>query len=64
MGSIRSFHQVVEEILLNNYMKTNFENSEIRDFVPIFVEFPKREVLLKKSPFSSFKCKYLGNCLC
>ena len=27
---------VGQEILQNNYLKTNFENSEIRDFVPTF----------------------------
>ena len=26
MGSINSFGQAVEEILLNNYLKSNFEN--------------------------------------
>ena len=36
MGSINSFGQVVQEILQNNYLKNNFENSEIRDFVPTF----------------------------
>ena len=35
MGSINSFGQVVQEILVNNYLKSNFENSEIRYFVPI-----------------------------
>ena len=36
MGPISSFGQVAQEILLNNYLKTNFENLEIRDFVPTF----------------------------
>ena len=36
MGSINSFGQVIQEILLNNYVKNNFENSKIRDFVPTF----------------------------
>ena len=36
MGSINSFGQAVQEILLNNYLKSNYENSEIRDFVPTF----------------------------
>ena len=39
MGSINSFGQAVQEILLNNYLKSNFENSEIRDFVPTFCNF-------------------------
>ena len=39
MGSIKSFGQVVQEILLNNYLTGNFEKSEIRDFVPIFWNF-------------------------
>ena len=39
MGSINCFGQVVQEILLNNYLKSNFENSEIRDFVPTFLNF-------------------------
>ena len=39
MGSINSFGQVVQEILLNNYFRSNFENSEIRDFVPTFWNF-------------------------
>ena len=39
MGSINSFSQAIQEILLNNYLKSNFENSEIRDFVPTFWNF-------------------------
>ena len=39
MGSTNSFGQVIQEILLNNYLKSNFENSEIRDFVPTFWNF-------------------------
>ena len=35
MGSINSFAQTFQEILLNNYLAINsFENSEIRNFVP------------------------------
>ena len=30
------FEQVDQEILQNNYVKNNFENSKIRDFVPFF----------------------------
>ena len=57
MGSINSFGQAVQEILLNNYLKGNFENPEIRDFVPTFWEnLPK-----KITSFSNFKCKYLQN---
>ena len=36
MDSINFLCQAVQEILLNNYLKSNFENSEIRDFVPTF----------------------------
>ena len=36
MGSINSFDQAVQKILLSNCLKSNFENSEIRDFVPTF----------------------------
>ena len=36
MGSMNYIGQVVQEILQNNYLKTNFENLEIRDFVPLF----------------------------
>ena len=47
MGSMNHFGQVVQEILQNNYLKTNFENSEITDFVPTFWNFT-REIFLKK----------------
>ena len=33
MDSINSFGQTVPKVLLNNYLKSNLENSEIRDFV-------------------------------
>ena len=39
MGSINSLGQAVQEILLNNYLKSSFQNSEIRDFVPTFWNF-------------------------
>ena len=39
MGSINSFGQVVQEILLNNYLKGNFEKSDIRDSVLTFWNF-------------------------
>ena len=38
MGSTNYFGQVVQEILQNNYFKTNFENAD-RGFVPIFWNF-------------------------
>ena len=38
MGSINSFGQTVQEILLNNYLKSNFEN---------FLEFHKEKIFLK-----------------
>ena len=49
MGSINSLGQAVQGILLNNYLKSNFENSEIR-FCPHFLEFHKEKIFLKKSP--------------
>ena len=36
MVLIIDFGQPVQEILQNNYLKTNFEISEIRGFVPTF----------------------------
>ena len=50
MGSINSFGQAVQEILLNNYLKSNFEYSEIRYFVPTFRNFIRGKSYLKKSP--------------
>ena len=38
-GPINSAGQVVQQILLNNYLKNNFENSEIRDFISTFWNF-------------------------
>ena len=63
MGSINSFGQAVQEILLNNYLKSNFENSEIRDFVPTFWNFIRGNLPKKITSFLNFKCKYLENCL-
>ena len=39
MGSMSYFGQAVQEILQNNYLKTNFENSKFRDFVSNFGNF-------------------------
>ena len=36
MVLIIDFDHPVQEILQNNYLKTNFEISKIRDFVPTF----------------------------
>ena len=33
MGSMNYFGQVVQEILQNNHWKTNFEDSEIKNFI-------------------------------
>ena len=44
MGSISSFHQMVQEILLNNYLKSNFENSENKDFVSIFWNYIREKL--------------------
>ena len=35
-GSMHYFDRVGHEILQNRYLKTNFENTEIRDSVPTF----------------------------
>ena len=46
---------------LNNYSKSNFENSEIRDSVPTFWNFI-REKFSKKSPlFQTFNANILRN---
>ena len=37
------FGQVIQEILQNSYLKTSFENPEIRDFVPTFCNFIRRK---------------------
>ena len=47
MGSMNYFCQMVQEILQNIYLKSHFENSEVKDFVPIsqnFIrgKFPKK----------------------
>ena len=54
------FGQVVQEILQNNYLKTNFENSKIRDFVPTFWNFIDGGFLEKMPSFLNFKCTYKG----
>ena len=51
MGSINSFGQAVQEILLNNYLKSNFEYSEIRDFVYTFWNFIRGKSYLKNHLF-------------
>ena len=51
MGSINSFDPVVEEILLNNYLKSNFENLKIRDFATHFLEFHEGQIFLKSHLF-------------
>ena len=52
MGSMNCFGQVVQEILQNNYLKTNFENLKISDFVPIFWNFKGAKFSLKNALFS------------
>ena len=52
MGSINYFSQVVQEILQKNYLKTNFENSKVRDFVPTFWNFIGAKFSLKNALFS------------
>ena len=51
MGSINFFGEAVQEVLLNNYLKSNFENSEIRDFVPTFCNFIRGKSSLKNHLF-------------
>ena len=36
MGFINSFGQAGQEILLNNYLNSNFENAEVRDVARAF----------------------------
>ena len=36
LGSVNYFDQVGHKILQNRYLKTNFEKTEIRDFVSTF----------------------------
>ena len=48
MGSSSSFGQAVQEILLNNYLRTNFEISRIRNFVPTFRNFKSPHFLNAK----------------
>ena len=43
MGTINSFSQAIQEILLNNYLRNNFENSDFIDFVPTFWNFTRRK---------------------
>ena len=61
MGSINSLGQVVQEILLINYLKNNFENSEIRDFVLTFWNFIRENLPKKITSFWNLKYKYLEN---
>ena len=63
MGSINSFGQAVQEILLNNYLKSNFENSEIRDFVPTFWNFIRGfiPIILKGLSSQSMTCVQIGS---
>ena len=51
MGSMNYFGQVVQEILQNKYLKTNFENSEIGDFVPTFWNFIRGKFFQKNALF-------------
>ena len=56
MGSMNYFGQVVQEILQNNYLKSNFENSKIRDFAPTFWNFIGAKFSKKTPCFLNFKC--------
>ena len=60
------FAQPVQEILQNNYLKTNFENSEIREIeilrnCPHFLKFHKGNFTKKIPCFFIFKRTYLEN---
>ena len=59
MGSMNYFCQVVQEILQNNYLKPNFENSEIKDFVPIFWHFIRGKLSLKNAIFWILNAHFL-----
>ena len=50
MGSINSFGQAVQEILLNNYLKMQFWKLRNWRFCPHFLEFHKGKIFLKRSP--------------
>ena len=63
MCFINSFVQAVQEILLNNYLKINFENSEIKDFISTFWNLIKGKSFQNIFSFSNFKWKYLKNSL-
>ena len=52
MGSMNYFDQVVQEILQNNYLEANFENSKLKRFCPHFLKFHRGEVFLKNALFS------------
>ena len=52
MGSMNYFGQVIQEILQNNYLKTNFENLKIRDFSQLFKISEGRNFPLKNALFS------------
>ena len=60
MGSINFLIRQFKR-LLNNYLKSNFESSEIRDFVPTFWNFIGENLPKKIISFSNFKCTYLEN---
>ena len=51
MDRINSFGQAVQEILLNNYLKNNFENSEITSFLPTDWNFIRGKSSLKNHLF-------------
>ena len=55
MSWIKSFDPTIQEILLNNYLKVDFENSEIRHFATSFLNF------IRGKSFSNFTCKYFEN---
>lgn len=48
MGSMNNFGQMGQDILHNKYLKTNFENLKIRDFLLTILKFPKRNFFLKR----------------
>ena len=49
MGSINSYGQAVQEILLNNYLKAILKTQKLEILSPL-LEFHKVKIFLKKSP--------------
>ena len=59
MGSINSFGQVIQEILLNNYVKTILKTQKLEILSPLSRISRWENLPNKITPFSNLKCKYL-----